>query len=79
MAIFRRMSRFGEGNEVSDLTCTIGTENLTYGGWFVPQSAAFLLGTVYLYEDVSEDVYLDNRPESVLHFIESISEDIYEV
>lgn len=76
MAIFRRMAQLGEG---PTLTCTLGLTNLTYGGWFIPQANAFLLGTVYFRTAPEDDIVFCEQPSNAVHFIDSVNADIYEV
>ena len=76
MAIFRRMAQLGEG---PTLTCTLGLTNLTYGGWFIPQADAFLLGTIYFGAAPEDSIVFCEQPSNTIHFIDGVEEDVYEV
>ena len=74
--VFHRPAQIGEG---SLLTAQLGHTYLTYGGWFIPQAAAYLLGTIRMLGAGDDDLHFVESPTSVAHLSDSISETIYEV
>ena len=74
--VFHRQCKYGESSPIYNL---IGHHFCTYGGWFIPQANAFLLGTIYFAEDVAEDILFAESPTGWAHLVEAPTMDIYEV
>ena len=75
-SIFVRPARIGEG---VSFPARLGTEYLTYGGYFAPRADALLLGDIYFDVNPSNEIRFDESPEGAVHFIGTVEGDIYEV